>query len=318
MKPTRKSLITATIVLTVSLTIVFLLNTGKQKHETAVFAMDTYMQITAYGRNGDKAIQKAVEEIKRLEGGLAASVINTDSGVALNDDGEYLLKRSMELKDMTDGTFDITIYPIVKAWGFPDKNYRVPSEEELQHLLANKDTALQYDFGGIAKGYTSDSVAKLMRESGVKSAILNLGGNVMTIGKKTDGSNWKVAIKNPDASMENLGVLSVCDKAVITSGGYERCFEAGGKTYHHIIDPQTGYPAESGLVSVTIISKDATLADALSTALFVMGKEKAVTFWRKFADDFDFVLYDNKGALYVSEGIVDSYSVTREYEVVKR
>lgn len=318
MKPTRKSLIAAAIVLTASLAIVFLVNKGKQKHEADIFAMDTYMQITVYGRHGDEAVQKAVEKIKRLEGELDASVINAESGVTLTDGGEYLLKRSMELKDMTDGTFDITIYPIVKAWGFPDKNYRVPSEEEIQNLLENKDIVLQYDFGGIAKGYTSDSVAKLMRECGVKSAILNLGGNVMTIGKKPDGSDWKVAIKSPDTSMENLGVLSVYDKAVITSGGYERCFEADGKSYHHIIDPKTGYPAESGLVSVTIISKDATLADALSTALFVMGKDNAIAFWRKYADDFDFVLYDNKGELYVSEGIADSYLAAMEYEVVKR
>lgn len=318
MKPTRKSLIAAAIVLTASIAVLFLLSSGKQKHKTDVFAMDTYMQITAYGRHGEKAVQRSVEEIKRLESELAASAINTDSGVSLTADGEYLLKRSTELKDMTDGAFDITIYPIVKAWGFPDKNYRVPSEEEIQNLLENKDIVLQYDFGGIAKGYTSDSVAKLMRECGVKSAILNLGGNVMTIGKKPDGSDWKVAIKSPDTSMENLGVLSVYDKAVITSGGYERCFEADGKSYHHIIDPKTGYPAESGLVSVTIISKDATLADALSTALFVMGKDNAIAFWRKYADDFDFVLYDNKGELYVSEGIADSYLAAMEYEVVKR
>lgn len=318
MKPTRKSLIAAAIVLTASIAVLFLLSSGKQKHKTDVFAMDTYMQITAYGRHGEKAVQRSVEEIKRLESELAASAINTDSGVSLTADGEYLLKRSTELKDMTDGAFDITIYPIVKAWGFPDKNYRVPSEEEIQNLLENKDIVLQYDFGGIAKGYTSDSVAKLMRECGIKSAILNLGGNVMTIGKKPDGSDWKVAIKSPDTSMENLGVLSVYDKAVITSGGYERCFEADGKSYHHIIDPKTGYPAESGLVSVTIISKDATLADALSTALFVMGKDNAIAFWRKYADDFDFVLYDNKGELYVSEGIADSYLAAMEYEVVKR
>lgn len=318
MKPTRKSLIAAAIVLTASLAVLFLLSEGKKKHKTEVFAMDTYMQITAYGRHGDEAVQKAVEEIKRLEDELDASVINTDRGVALTDDGEYLLKRSMELKDMTEGAFDITIYPLVKAWGFPDKNYRVPTEDEIQCLLQNKNTDLQYDFGGIAKGYASDKVAKLMRECGVKSAILNLGGNVMTIGKKSDGSSWKVAIKSPDASMENLGVLSVCDKAVITSGGYERCFKANQKTYHHIIDPKTGYPAESGLVSVTIVSEDATLADALSTALFVMGKDNAIAFWRKYADDFDFVLYDNKGALYVSEGIADSYLAAMEYEVVKR
>lgn len=319
MKPTRKSLIAATIILTVSLVAAFWLNTGMQMYKADVFAMDTFMQITAYGKDAKKAVQKAIEEIKRLERELAATAINKVSGAALTDDGEYLLKQSMKICDMTEGAFDITIYPVMKAWGFPDKNYRVPPKEELQELLDQKNSgSAEYDFGGIAKGYTSDCVAELMRECGIKSAILNLGGNVMAIGKKPDGNSFKVAIKSPDASLDNLGVLSVYDCAVITSGGYERSFEANGRTYHHIIDPKTGYPSDSGLVSVTIVSKDATLADALSTALFVMGREEAVMFWRNNADAFDFVLFDDSGSLYVSEGIADIYSWELEYEVVKR
>lgn len=319
MKPTLRSLLAAASILTASLVVVFWLNTGKQKYEADVFAMDTYMQITAYGSHAEEAVKRAVEEIKRLESKLAASVINSDNGAVLSVEGEYLLERSLEIGDMTEGAFDITIYPIVKAWGFPDKNYRVPTSDELKELLNRGDTTpMEYDFGGIAKGYTSDCVAKLMSECGVKSAILNLGGNVMTIGKKPDGSNFRVAIKNPDKAKDELGILQVCDQAVITSGGYERCFEAEGKTYHHIIDPETGYPAENGLISVTIVSKEGTLADALSTALFVMGKEKAVAFWRENSCDFDFILYDNDGSLYVSEGIADSFSTSMSVDIINR
>ena len=114
----------------------------------------------------------------------------------------------------------------------------------------------------------------IFKENGITSGLVNLGGNVQALGTKTDGSNWRVAVQSPDDTEDYLGVLSIRDKAVITSGGYERYFEQDGVTYHHIIDPKTGYPAENGLVSVTIVSSDGTLADGLSTLLFIMGRRK--------------------------------------------
>jgi thiamine biosynthesis lipoprotein len=114
-----------------------------------------------------------------------------------------------------------------------------------------------------------------------------------------------------------LGILSTSDRAVITSGGYERYFEQDGVTYHHIIDPKTGYPAESGLVSVTIISADGTLADGLSTSLFVMGKDRAVDYWENHREEFDMILLSEDGTLYVSEGIEDSFSSDYDIEVIR-
>ena len=116
---------------------------------------------------------------------------------------------------------------------------------------------------------------RFSKRTGLTSGLVNLGGNVQALGTKTDGSNWRVAVQSPDDTEDYLGVLSIQDKAVITSGGYERYFEQDGVTYHHIIDPKTGYPAENGLVSVTIVSSDGTLADGLSTSLFIMGEEKS-------------------------------------------
>ena len=135
---------------------------------------------------------------------------------------------------------------------------------------------MKIDLGGIAKGYTSSRVMQIFKDCGVTSGLVSLGGNVQALGTKTDGTDWQIAIENPDKSSDYIGVVSVKDKAVITSGGYERYFEKNGKTYHHILDPKTGYPAESGLKSVTIVSDNGTLADALSTSLFVMGKEDAL------------------------------------------
>lgn len=312
---------------------------GQNQTTQSIFAMDTYMDITAYGRNSEQAVAAAVEEIHRLDAlfstGNAQSevaVLNQEKEGVLSEDYAYLLDCSMELFEKTDGIFDITIYPIMRAWGFTTKEYRVPTEDELTQLLSFVDTSklvydgemkhltlpqqTEIDFGGIAKGYTSTRVAQLMKEQGIESAILNLGGNVQTVGNKTDGSKWKIAIKSPYESIPYLGVLAIDEKAVITSGGYERYFEENGETYHHIIDTRTGHPAQSGLVSVTIVCEDGTLADGLSTALYVMGKEDAITFWKAHSEEFDFVLCEEGSKLYVSEGLQDCFTSDLEYEFV--
>ena len=173
------------------------------------------------------------------------------------------------------------------------------------------------DFGGIAKGYTSSRIMDIYKDNGITSGLVNLGGNVQALGTKTDGTKWKIAVQSPDDTEDYLGILSVQDKAVITSGGYERYFEQDGVTYHHIIDPKTGYPAESGLVSVTIVSDDGTLADGLSTSLFIMGEEKAADFWREHKDDFDAILMSDDGTLYVTEGLENDFSTERTVEIIR-
>lgn len=247
----------------------------------------------------------------------------------------YLVERALELNEETDGAFDIAIYPVMEAWGFPTQNYQVPSEELLQERLALVDASqisyseenrkisfgkdgMEIDLGGIAKGYTSARIMDIFKSCGITSGLVNLGGNVQVLGAKTDGSKWRVAVQSPNDESDYLGVLSVSDKAVITSGGYERYFEQDGKTYHHIIDPKTGYPAENGLTSVTIVSADGTLADGLSTSLFIMGKEKAAEFWRAHSDEFDAILLSEDGTLYVTEGIADDFSTDLNMEIINK
>ena len=181
---------------------------------------------------------------------------------------------------------------------------------------AFEDAGMEIDLGGIAKGYTSSRIMEIFKEYDVDSGLVNLGGNVQTYRTKTDGSKWRVAVQSPEDESQYIGVIDVSDKAVITSGGYVRYFEQDGKIYHHIIDPATGYPAESGLKSVTIVSDDGTLADGLSTSLFIMGKDKACEFWKAHSDEFDFVLLTDDDNMYISAGIAADYSSDHEYEVI--
>ena len=291
-----------------------------------IFAMDTYMTVTAYGEKAQDAVDAAEAEIERLD-----TLLSTGNA----EDGGYLVKRALELNKETDGAFDIAIYPVMEAWGFPIQNFRVPSADELTGLLKHVDAAkisydkdtreisfeddqMKIDLGGIAKGYTSSRIMDIFKENGITSGLVNLGGNVQALGTKTDGSNWRVAVQSPDDTEDYLGVLSIRDKAVITSGGYERYFEQDGVTYHHIIDPKTGYPAENGLVSVTIVSSDGTLADGLSTSLFIMGEEKAAEFWKAHSNEFEAIFATDDGTIYVTEGLKDSFTTDLDMKVITK
>ena len=192
------------------------------------------------------------------------------------------------------------------------------SPAEMEKKVSFGITGMEIDLGGIAKGYTSSRVMDIFREHGVKHGLVSLGGNVQAIGTKKNGKPWRVAIQNPESEMEYLGVLNIEDKCVITSGGYERFFEKNGVHYHHIIDPRTGYPADSGLISATIISDDGALADGLSTSLFIMGKDEAEKYWRDHADDFDYILEDEDGTLYVTEGADEILTTDNRTIVIRK
>ena len=307
-----------------------------------IFAMDTYMTVTAYGAKAQEAVDEAEAEIQRLDELLSTgneeseiAQLNQNKSATLSEDAGYLVERALELNKETDGAFDIAIYPVMEAWGFPTQNYQVPTADTLESLLKLADASqiiydensrkisfgregMKIDLGGIAKGYTSSRIMEIYKENNISSGLVNLGGNVQALGTKPDGSKWRVAVQSPDDTEDYLGILSVEDKAVITSGGYERYFEQDGKTYHHIINPKTGYPAENGLTSVTVVSEDGTLADGLSTSLFIMGKEEAIEFWRVHSDEFDIIMLTDEGKLYVTEGIQDDFSTEMEMEIIEK
>lgn len=307
-----------------------------------VFAMDTYMTLTAYGENANGALEKAESRIKELDEKLSTgnadseiALLNSNGSGKLSKDSFYLLEKSLDISKKTDGAFLPTIYPIMEAWGFPTKEFNVPDASLIKNLMplldigkvdidsqndsvSFREEGMKLDFGGIAKGYTSDEIMKIFKENGIESGIINLGGNVHTLGTKADGSLWKVGIQNPYGDEEYLGVLEIADKAVITSGGYERYFEKDGIIYHHIIDPATGYPADNELQSVTIVSNDGVLADGLSTALFVMGLDKAIKFYRDNSEDFDVIMMTKDDVVYVSEGVSDSFSTSFDMKLIER
>lgn len=307
-----------------------------------IFAMDTYMNLTGYGEKCQEAVDAAAEEIVRLDNML--SVGNEESEIAqinkngtgvISEDTAIMLEESISLHETTGSAFDITIYPLMQEWGFTTQDYKVPDQKTLKTLLKSVDTsALQYDsqtktltlvqnqgidFGAIAKGYASSRVMEIFKEYGLVSGVVSLGGNVQCYSTKADGSAWRCGIQNPYSegdSIDSIGVVSVVDKAVITSGGYERYFveEKTGKKYHHIIDPSTGYPAENGLVSVTIVSDNGMLADGLSTSIFIMGLEKASDYWQEYGDAFDMILMTEDKEIYITEGLEDCFT-SQEFPV---
>lgn len=326
----------------------------KQPCTKQLFAMDTFMSFTAYGKNSEEAVNAAMAEVQRLDALLSTgnadsevSQINASGGGSLSKDTRAILEEAMKIYELTDGLFDFTIYPLMELWGFPSGDYHVPAKEELLQVLPLVDASkVQYaqsaddksaddtgsygkssvllgegqkiDFGGIAKGYASARVMEIFREYGISSGMVSLGGNVHVLNRKPDHSKWKIGIQNPDSGQgEVLAVLSVENKAVITSGGYERYFEEDGERYIHILDPRTGYPAKQDLVSVTIVSENGTLADALSTSLYIMGLEEAIAYWRAQGEEFDMALITEDGKIYVTEGISKEFQTDGEVIVLQ-
>lgn len=308
-----------------------------------LFAMDTVMEFTAYGKNAEAAVSAAMREVQRLDALLSAadgasevSRLNGEGGGAVSGDTAALLRISLETYEETSGLFDCTVYPLVKLWGFPTQEYRVPTEEELAAVLPLVDSGkLQFDgealrmgpgqaidFGGVGKGYAAARVMEIFRAHGVRSGMVSLGGNVQVLGTKPDKTLWRIGVRDPDAggrlpSGGYFGVLSLEDKAAVTSGGYERYFEADGETYIHILDPRTGRPADSDLLSVTVVSEDGARADALSTALFLMGREDAAAFWRE-QSGFDMVLVTGDRQVFITEGLEGSFETEEPIAVFRR
>ena len=309
-----------------------------KKNTSEFFAMDTVMDLTAYGSSGEAALTAAQTEIERLDamltvGSADSEIAKLDSGATteVSEETAALLGRALAVSKLTDGAYDCTVYPLVSAWGFFSGDYRVPDAAEIASLLKNvgwekisvegttvtMPEGMAIDLGGIGKGYASARAKAVMQQAGVVSAIVSLGGNVSSLGQKPDGTDWTVAIEDPDDTTTYFGLLKASDKCVITSGGYQRYFEQDGKTYWHILDPSTGYPADSGIVSATVVSTDDVLADGLSTALFVMGLDKAEALWRENTDLFDMILMTSDRKVYITSGISDSFSTDESCEVIE-
>lgn len=298
-----------------------------EKQERQVFAMDTIMLLTAYGENAQAGLSAAEATILSLEAALDPEredselyALNHAEGapVSVSDATLQILETGLTVWERSGGALDFTLYPAVRAWGFGgDGEYRVPDESELSALLALRGmehialdghtvslaAGQELSFGAAAKGCTAQAAVNAMRDAGVEAAILTLGGNVQTLGTKPDGSPWVVAVQDPFDTGSYLGTLSLDGgTAAVTSGNYQRYFEADGQIWHHILDPETGYPVRSGLCSVTVVCPDGTTADSLSTALFVLGEEDALAYRDRFGG-FELVLVTEDRRVIVTGGL---------------
>ena len=312
---------------------------GAQPARTArdreVFAMDTVMELRVYDSNDavldemDAALAALSRELSAEDdnGGLYA--LNRAGGgenAAIAD----LVRRAAALSARTGGALDVSLHLASLAWGFPSKHYTIPTEADLTELAGHCGMRLvacegdritlqngaELDLGAIAKGYAADRCRAILERAGV-SGILSLGGNIQTVGKKPDGTDWTVAILDPDDPGSYLLTMTVTGtKSVVTSGDYQRFFERDGARYCHILNPETLSPARNGLRMVTIVADEGFLADGLSTALFVMGLERGIEFWRA-GNDFEAIWLTEDGTVTVTEGLEDRISY-KNAEVVRR
>jgi len=291
--------------------------TGNSQADRTFFAMDTVIQLQIWGRESDAGAEAVEQLLHQLEAQWSATdpestigKLNRGLRIGLRPEELQVLDKARKLSERTGGCFDPMLYDVMKAWGFYDQNHRIPTQAELTQALSQE----RWDLGGVIKGYAGQVAADLLLELDIDRAILNLGGNIQTVGEKPDGSPWQIGIQNP-AGKGQVGILSVYGTAsIVTSGSYQRYFEENGVRYHHIIDPKTGYPMDSGLLSVTVICRDGMTADALSTALFVMGLEQGTEFWRE-SDDFEAVFILTDGSIHATEGAALSGC---EFEVIRR
>ena len=317
----------------------FLLNScapaRSQASSVDFFAMDTYMTVTVYGADSDAAsaaksrILELEDKFDRTDPESEISRINAAgvSGCEVSEDTAHVISLSLYYGAVSDGAFDISIGSVMDAWGFGmndsgTPSYRVPGDTELAELLkavgadmvsvlgssvktASDDVVI--DLGGVGKGYAAQAAADVLRAEGVKSALLSLGGNICAVGSKPDGSPWRAAIQSPSGD-GYAGVIEFSDASVVTTGGYRRYFEENGVRYHHVIDPATGRPADSGLLSATVVCSDSAVADILSTAVFVMGEEKALAL-RERIGGFELVLLTDDGRAVVTSGLADCFEL---------
>lgn len=305
-----------------------------------IFAMDTVMNLTAYGKYANDGISAAVGVINAMDDmldpnneGSYTTLINNAEGknVVVTPQVNEMLSTALSVYKLSGGALDLSVYPLYEAWGeFKEETGRIPSDDEIKELRqklgfgkteitdfegeANYSVRMpdgtQISFGAVAKGCASKYAIDAMRKNGVTSGIVSLGGNVQTLGTKPDGSNWTVAVEDPNDTGSYVGTLTVGETAIITSGSYQRYFiGSDGMKYHHLIDPSTGKPADNDLVSVTIVCSDGTLADCLSTAMFILGESAALKYWRENGG-FDMIMITKDNEILCTTGLLEMFTLT--------
>lgn len=306
------------------------INTNMREYQKTEELLGTVITCKVYGENGDKGLEKAFERAGEIEAAMSArqedselSKINKEAAehpVIISDDLYQVIEKALYYAEKTEGAFDPTIGRLIDLWGIGTEKERVPSKSEIaalrdrknyKNVILDKETKtifyknkdIKLDLGAIAKGYAGDEMKRILKEEfHINNGILSLGGNIVTIGNKPDEGKWKVGIINPLDTSKVYGTLESGEMTIVTSGNYERYFIKDGVRYHHIINPKTGYPAEEGVVSATIYGDCSMDADALSTASYIMGKDKAIELLEGL-EGFQGIFIEEKGNMVTTSGI---------------
>jgi thiamine biosynthesis lipoprotein len=310
--------------------------------QTTHCAMGTVMTHKAFGVYAEEALAAVCREVSRIEERLSCFLPDSDIGRVNRSAGKKsekvtrethdVLSKAVEFSRSFPGCFDVTMAPLVTLWRTGKDSCAQPGASSIKQILplvnyrdlildpqemtaGLRNVGQSVDLGGIGKGFAGDKIAAALERFGISSAYSNLGGNVVTLGAKPDGSPWQIGIQHPRQETRLIGAVSVVGETVVTSGDYQRCFLDGqGKRHHHILDPTTGYPSDSGLISVSIVTNKSVVADALSTAVFVAGMEKGLEFLRSFPQT-EAILVDSELQVYVTRGLRDRFEPARDIEV---
>lgn len=348
-KPTRKYPIRTVVGISIFLMFLFVgcgksnTNEGTQDTEYITksdFLLNTDVTINLYDKQDETILDECFDLISKYEK-IYSRTLETSELYALNnktaahsgntyqisDEMSDLLDKGLYYSKLSAGSFDISVEPLTSLWNFTTSTPSAPADADIQaalpfvnykfiHLNKNEITfdkdETGIDLGAIAKGYIADKVKDFLRSKGVNSAMINLGGNVLCVGEKPDGSPFHVGIQKPFADRnEIIGVMNINGLSVVSSGIYERSFTVDGKFYHHILDPKTGYPYDNNLVSVTIISKQSVDGDGLSTTCFALGLEKGLALIKSIPDTYA-VFITSDYEIHYSEGFKEAIDFTLE------
>jgi thiamine biosynthesis lipoprotein len=310
--------------------------------QTTHCAMGTVMTHKAFGLYAEDSLAAVCREVAWIEGLLSRflpdseiSRVNGSAGIRsekVSLETYDALSKAVEFSRCFPGCFDVTIKPLVTLWHTAKESLTQPDEPSIKQVLPlvnYRDLILDpreitaglrnggqsVDLGGIGKGFAGDRILEVFKEFGISSAYSNLGGNVVTLGTKPDGNPWQIGIQHPRQENSLIGSVSVVNQTVVTSGDYQRYFtDSQGKSHHHIRDPTTGYPAESGLISVSIVTEKSFAADPLSTIVFVAGMEKGLAFLRSFPET-EAILVDSDLQVYVTQGLRYRFQAAEDIEV---
>lgn len=330
------------------ISIFFIFNKKVNKFSKTMYYLGTVNEITIYTKSNEekanKTLSKCEEIIKDIDNKMNPSTISSDiykinqnagkNFTKVSKDTYKVIKTSIHFSDISDGNFDTTIGSLVSLWNIGNQNSKVPMQSEIDKalstinykdiilddkqskiMLKNKDSKI--DLGGIAKGYAADKVVEYLKGQKIKGAIVNLGGNIYTLGKKDNDANFNIGIQDPTKPRGNsIGSLSISNKSVVTSGIYERYIKKDNKIYHHILSPKTGFPVDNELNSVTIVSDNSMNCDALSTTTFSLGTKEGLKLIESLPNTQAIFITKDKD-IYLSSGLKDSFKLTDSTFTIK-